>query len=180
MKPHPGLCSLLWITLLSTVLVSCSHPTTERLSLASFTANYVEVSINLERSSEGKYFLSATFTPPEGYHLYSKDIPLTGIDGVGRPTLLRLTTTSALTARGAIMENRRAQTPDFEPKELLVYPVGAVKLSLPVELPPGNDWIDDEVSVTYMACSASLCKPPVVEKIVAIRVPGADMLDPNK
>ena len=66
------------------------------LALASFTENYVSVSIQLEGNDKGEYFLSATFMPPEGYHLYSKDIPITGVDGLGRPTLLELTEDSQL------------------------------------------------------------------------------------
>jgi hypothetical protein len=108
--------------------------------------------------------------------LYSKDIPITGIDGVGRPTLLEIPAASQIKAMGSLIESVKAQSPDFEPRELLVYPVGPVTLSLPVELPPGNDWIEDGVEVTYMACSASLCKPPVVGKIVYLRLPGADLL----
>jgi hypothetical protein len=165
------------IALFLTNLDSCTSASSERISLVSFIENYVEISIYLERNSEGKHFLSATFTPPQGYHLYSKDIPPTGVDGVGRPTLLALTSNSALKATGGLIESVKAQTPDFEPKELLVYPAGTVTLKLPVELPPGNDWIEDEVKVTYMACSASLCKPPVVGKTVSLQVPGADMLE---
>jgi hypothetical protein len=109
--------------------------------------------------------------------LYSKDIPLNGVDGLGRPTLIEFPSNSAMRARGILIEDVKAIVPAFEPKELLVYPDGTVTLSLPVELPPGNDWIDDQVSVTYMACSASLCKPPVVGKTVSIRVPGAKLLE---
>jgi hypothetical protein len=50
-------------------------------------------------------------------------------------------------------------------------------LSLPVELPPGADWIEDEIAITYMACSASQCKPPVVGKTIPVRIPGVDALD---
>ena len=50
--------------------------------------------------------------------------------------------------------------------ELLVYPLGPVTLSLPIDLPPGADWMEDELSITYMACSANQCKPPVEGKIV--------------
>lgn len=121
--------------------------------------------------------LSATFTPPEGYHLYSKDIPITGIDGLGRPTLLELTPKSQLSATGDLMESIKAQEPDFEPKELLIYPLGAVTLSLPVELPSGSGWTEDEIQITYMACSASQCKLPVVAKRVLIAIPGAVMFE---
>lgn len=177
MKLRLSLPVLLWIMLFSWIGVSCVTGPSKPISLASFTESYVAVSIVLERNSDASYVLSATFAPPDGYHLYSKDIPITGVDGVGRPTLLKLTSNSALKARGELMESINAQVPDFEPKELLVYPLGVVTLRLPVELPPGKAWIDDEVEVTYMACSASLCKPPVVGKTVLLQIPGADMLE---
>jgi hypothetical protein len=163
---------LLWTMLLSATSVSCAPAPGEPISLVSFTENYVEVSIYLERNSAGNYFLSATFVPPDNYHLYSKDIPITGVNGLGRPTLLELTPESHMKATGGLTESVKAQEPDFEPKELLVYPPGAVTLSLPIELPSGGDWVNDELKITFMACSASQCKPPVVGKIVSIRIPG--------
>jgi hypothetical protein len=156
---------------------SCASRPGESISLASFTENFVRVSIKLERNSSGDYLLSARFTPPEGYHLYSKDIPLTGADGLGRPTLLELTVDSRMSATGELKESVEAHQPGFEPKELLVYPSGPVTLSLPVQLPAGEDWLDDEVKITYMTCSAVQCKRPVVGKILSVRVPGADVID---
>jgi len=178
MKTTRNLQALLYTILILTMFVSCNSAAGESIRLVAFTENYVEVLIYLEHTSEGNHILSVTFTPPEGYHLYSKDIPLTGIDGVGRPTLLTLTSNSGIKATGDLTESVKAQSPDFGSKELLVYPVGAVTLSLPVELPPGKIWIADEVEVTYMACSASLCKPPVVRKLVSMRIPGANVLNP--
>ncbi len=146
------------------------------LSLATFAENDVEVSIQLDGNANGEYLLSATFAPVDGFHMYSKDIPLTGVDGLGRPTLLELTADSQMKPLGGLIESVPAQAPNFEPKELLVYPPGAVTLSLPVELPPGNDWVDDTVKITYMSCSDTGCKPPVVGKMVPVRVPGAGIL----
>jgi hypothetical protein len=177
MRIRHSLYSVLWIILLSTALVSCTSAQSEALLLESFTENYVDVSIYLEQDSEGKYVLSATFTPPAGYHLYSKDIPITGIGGVGRPTLLELTSNSTVKANGTLIESVKAQVSDFEPKELLVYPAGAVTLSLPIELPPGNGWSEEKLQVTYMACSASLCKPPVVGRIISVQIPGVDRVE---
>jgi hypothetical protein len=165
----------LLVSLISILSVSCTARAGESISLVSFTRNYVEVSIDLERNAEGYIFLAGTFTPPKGYHLYSKDIPLHGVDGLGRPTLLALTEDSQSKAAGDLTESVRAQEPDFGPNELWVYPLGPVTLRLPIELPPGHTWISDEISVTFMACSASQCKPPVVGEIVSIRVPGADI-----
>jgi hypothetical protein len=113
MKLQRGLHVLLWAILLSAALISCMPTPQELIPLASFTENYVEVSIYLARSFEGNYHLSATFTPPGGYHLYSKDIPVTGLNGLGRPTLLELTADSVLRAIGiaGISSGRR----DLEP-----------------------------------------------------------------
>jgi hypothetical protein len=144
------------------------------LDLATFTENYVTVSIHLNETPDGEYILSATFTPPEGHHLYGKDIPLTGVDGLGRPTLLELPAESHMKAVGELMESVKEETPDFEPKNLLVYPIGEVTLSMPVELPPGAGWVDDAVKISFMACSDVGCKAPVVGKIVPVRIPGAD------
>ncbi|HET9912947.1 MAG TPA: hypothetical protein VFQ13_13715 [Anaerolineales bacterium] len=163
--------------LLSAVSVSCMPAQSAPIALTSFTEKYVDVSISLERGADGSAFLSATFTPSEGHHLYSKDIPINGLEGLGRPTLLELTEESQMMSLGALIESVQANEPDFEPKELLVYPAGPVTLRLPVELPPGNAWIDDEIKVTYMACSAYQCKPPVEGKIVRVRIPGAGAFD---
>ena len=108
--------------------------------------------------------------------MYSKNIPITGVDGLGRPTLLELPVDSALRATGALLESKSAQEPGFEPKELLVYPTGEIILSLPVELPVGNDWVDDSVLVTYMTCNENGCKPPVLRKAVSIRIPGMGLV----
>jgi len=166
----------LFILSLLCVLAACGRSSTAAqgisLSLASFTENYVDVSIHLEGSVGEGYILSATFTPPDGYHLYSKDIPLNGVEGLGRPTLLELTEYSQIHALGVLTESVKTMEPNFEPKELLVYPSGAVTLRLPIELPAGDAWLDDTVKVTFMACSASTCKPPITGKIVPIRIPG--------
>jgi hypothetical protein len=80
-------------------------------------------------------------------------------------------------AAGELNESVAAQEPEFEPKELLVYPEGPVTLYLPIQLPPGSEWIDDEIRITYMACTAYQCKPPVEGKVVQVRVPGAEAFD---
>lgn len=170
--------NVLLLIMLSVITgVSCTPAQSGPITLASFTEKYVEVSISLEHGRDGNTFLSATFTPSEGHHLYSKDIPINGLEGLGRPTLLELTEESQMMSLGALIESVQAQEPDFEPKELLVYPAGPVTLRLPIRLPPGNAWIDDEIKITYMACSAYQCKPPVEGKIVRVRIPGAGAFD---
>jgi len=147
------------------------------LQLGSVTENYVEVSIALQRSQNDTYTLTATFTPLEaGLHLYSKDIPPTGVDGLGRPTLLTLPMDSALMQVGETMESQPTQDSFEGPSELRVYPEGPVTLSIPVLLPDGQDWLDQQVLVTYMACSDRGCRAPVENKSIAIRIPTKGML----
>lgn len=165
------------VILLSIMVASCTSAPNMPIQLASFTENDVSVSVALEQPSAENYLLSATFTPPDGYHLYSKNIPVHGIDGIGRPTLLELTAESQMKALGSLAENVPAERFYFEHNEFQVYPLGAVTLSLPIELPSGHRWVNDKLKITFMACSSNLCKAPVEGKIVSIRVPGADMLD---
>jgi hypothetical protein len=177
MKSSQFLVFLVLLILLSTSLGACTTAPQMPVQLATFTENYVHVSISLEQLLEGNYVISATFTPPDGYHLYSKEIPVHGINGIGRPTLLELTTESQLKALGSLTENVPAESFFFEHREFQVYPLGAVTLSLRVELPQGRGWINDELKITYMACSSNLCKPPVEGKTVSVRVPGVDLVD---
>lgn len=143
------------------------------LTLASFTESEVTVDITLEQDVSGQVYLAATFTPEEGEHLYSKDIPRNGVNGLGRPTLLELAPESKLVATGVLTESVVAVSVDDSP-ELMVYPEGPVTLRLPVTLPDGEGWFDEQVSVTYMACADGQCCPPVVGKLVPVRVPGSD------
>lgn len=138
--------------------------------LAHFTENSVDVSIRLEKAKEA-YTLFATFTPPKGFHLYSKDIPRNGVDGLGRPTLLELPENAKMQAAGPLAESVPAEILPFEPKNLLVYPAGTVTLSLPVTLPETTGTFEDTISVTYMACTNTGCKPPVVGKLILVTIP---------
>jgi hypothetical protein len=166
---------LLVLTTLALLISSCNtqpdfSPGTSTL-LAGFSKNGVSVTIHLERDTTGNFFLAATFTPIEGYHLYSKDIPRKGIEGVGRPTLLELTSDSKLQANGNLLESVAAQTLPSKPQDTRIYPAGPVTLKLPVLLPDSEELIDDNVSITYMACS-SICKAPVQGEIIKIKIPG--------
>ncbi len=153
------------------VISSCTKKKDEPLLLETFTKNSVSVSIYLSRSQDGQNALIATFVPQEGLHLYSKDIPRSGVDGLGRPTLLELTQNSKMKATGALIESVPAQVPDFEPRDLLVYPAGSVTLTLPITLQSSVDQANDEVSITYMACSDVGCKAPVVDQFISLYIP---------
>ena len=146
----------------------------QTLKLGTAAENKVEVTINLTRDESGQFILSATFTPQlPNLHLYSKEIPRKGVNGLGRPTLLELTEGSALKANGDLIESvASSQSSSFDFEGLLLYPAGPVTLSLPVLLPDGSNWINDEVVVTYMACDDRGCRAPVQQKPIAIKIPG--------
>jgi len=149
------------------------------IQLAIATENYVEVRILLEQKSNDQFFLSATFTPlNSSLHLYSKEIPRKGVEGLGRPALLELAQGSLIKAQGELIESVSSQTPLSGPQELLIYPAGAITLSLPILLPEGKGWFSEQVIVTYMACNNEGCRPPVEGKVIEIKIPGSGAITP--
>ena len=146
-----------------------------RLSLASFTENGVTVEIALERESSGQTFLAGTFMPTDAnFHLYSKDLPREGLDGVGRPTLLEIVSSGGVRPTGQLVADQptidlRAETFGHS---LLVYSTNPVTLRLPVALSDRGLFVPTELSITYMACSRDTCLPPVMDRRVSVITPG--------
>jgi hypothetical protein len=177
---------IIFTILLASILLSFSQMQQPRLErgrsmlLASYTDpnNEIAISVRLTRGLDSTFALQATFTPPSGYHLYSKDLPRSGASGQGRPTLLELPSNSQMRSTGALTENIGSNMVPYEPDGPLVYPDGPVTLTLPVRLPPANGWVKDEVSLTYTACSVISCKDPTVGKLVPVNVPGAFAFSP--
>ncbi|WP_282765910.1 protein-disulfide reductase DsbD domain-containing protein [Actinoplanes sandaracinus] len=109
--------------------------------------------------------LTVTFTPPEGFHLYSMDLPAGGVDGIGFPTVARpggaLVADGPATADRAVTELRPAGLDLVVP----VYPDGPVTLTVPVRAGDGDR---HEVTVGYAACSANACLAPVTDESVVL------------
>ena len=140
--------------------------------LANFTENGVEVTIRLDHDAQGQDILAAAFSALEpGFHVYSKDVPREGLKGLGRPTLVELTSSSKMQLAGDLLDSIAPLSESIQEDipGLLVYPEGLVTLYLPVTLPEDAGEITDEVSVTYMACSQKGCKKPVEGKIIPVR-----------
>jgi hypothetical protein len=177
-----GLFSILWASLtLGLLTVGCAPVSTlargASLPLTGFTENGVGVALSLQRAANGDVSLAATFTPLEaGYHLYSKDMPRNGIANVGRPTLLELSPNAKMQATGPVTESIASKMHVTYPNALPVYPDGPVTLTLPIRLPDGYNWLEDEIILTYMACSDSLCQAPVIGKTISIKIPGAQTI----
>ena len=164
---------VLFFVLLSLSTSAC-QPTLEQnesIVLATSTQNSVEVAISMQRDDNDRLTLSATFTPQDpSLHLYSKDIPKTGVNGLGRPALLEIPDGSVIKVIGELTESISAQPPDSGPQELQVYPAGTITLSLPVILADVNARTET-VYVTYMACNQQGCRPPVENKAIEIKLP---------
>lgn len=152
----------------------------QSLLLAAYTdpINQIAVSVHLMRSLKDSFFLTAEFNPPTGFHLYSKDLPRSGMNGQGRPTLLELPPSSRIKSAGVLAESVSSAMVSYQPDGPAVYPDGPVTLTLPVKLPEVSGWVNDQISLTYMACSESECKVPTVGKLITISIPGTLSLRP--
>ncbi|MFE6906045.1 hypothetical protein [Streptomyces erythrochromogenes] len=136
-----------------------------------FSENGVTVTLSVAdwKASEGT--LTAVFTPEKkGFHLYSTELPATGIEGVGRPTAV--TVTGALKAKGglkAAADVRSISVPGVD-AQVPVYPDGPVTTTLPVRADANGD---ATVLVGYASCSTQDgCTIPVSDRPVRLRITG--------
>ena len=102
------------------------------------------------------------------------DLPLKGIDGIGRPTRLEIVA-GDLAPVGDVKADVTAVShtiPNFD-EPFSLYPDGPVTLTLPVTLPQDAPELRAvEISLTYMVCSSDGgCKPPVTDHRVNITLP---------
>ncbi|MGC1374829.1 MAG: hypothetical protein WA821_01315 [Anaerolineales bacterium] len=142
--------------------------------LAQFTQNDVSTKIEARESPAGQMELLGTFTPTrEHFHLYSKDLPRNGLNGLGRPTLLEVISSDGIRWTGALTAYQPAHDIYLEILGLSfpVYPEGPVMLGLPFELTNEDRAASMELSVTYMACSDQKCLPPVVDRRFTVKLP---------
>jgi hypothetical protein len=147
-----------------------------RLELVSCEENDVKVTVFLEYDDKELPLLTALFEPLlKGHHFYSKNTPKTGVDGIGRPTLIELSPNASIVARGNLIESRSAIMDAYTglAEPLYIYPDGPITLQLPITIPTSNQKsLTETIFVTYMTCSSNgLCTAPVVEKAINITIP---------
>ena len=132
----------------------------------------VKVTFTLSKGEGGKRWLQANFAPTEeGYHVYSKDLPADGIDGIGRPTLLELSKHGAISDVGKLTADKKVHNlaSPLNADGFPVYPNGPVTLTLPFFLKTEeNATIEIMAKVTYMASTKTNCKAPVEGKEVKL------------
>ncbi|MFB6613890.1 hypothetical protein ACIGFK_19965 [Streptomyces sp. NPDC085524] len=135
----------------------------------SFTENGVTVTLSVSAWHGPNGTLTAVFTPEEkGFHLYSTDLPATGIEGVGRPTAVDVT--GVLRADGKLKASADVRTISVPGVEapVPVYPDGPVTTTLPVRS-DGNG--EATVLLGYASCSSQEgCTIPVSDRPVHLRI----------
>lgn len=172
-----GLFRYLNTPVISQTAVSQSQiPEPRAQQLATITQNDVTVSIAFERDSANDPWLVGTFTPTRAhFHLYSKDIPKNGVNGIGigRPTLVEIASTGPVKPAGELRTDARIEYlfSHAVEQDVPIYHEGTVVLRLPIRYPKGASALPTELSVTYMACSDTTCLTPVIDKHVSVVIP---------
>ncbi|MEU3721529.1 hypothetical protein [Streptomyces sp. NPDC031705] len=136
-----------------------------------FSENGVTVTLSVSDWRASKGTLTAVFTPEKaGFHLYSTDLPATGVEGVGRPTAVAVA--GSLKPAGEL-----AATAAVHPISLPgvdapvpVYPDGPVTTTLPVR---ADGTGEATILLGYASCSTREgCTIPVADRPVRLRITG--------
>ena len=155
------------VVLASCLLIGCADSSSSSSQVVVFERNFVEVELSLVLHADGSAELAGTFTPEPGWHLYSTDLSMDGVDGLGRPTRMHVVSGALATTPAASVEAYDLAIPALD-TSVPVYPDGPVTLTSDLELSDGVV----EVDVTYMACAADGgCRIPVVGHRVGIALP---------
>lgn len=136
--------------------------------LTSFEQSGVHVDVALQEDGSRRAWLTAAFKPIRSdVHLYDKDLPPQGIDGLGRPTRLAVVSSHGVTVAGPAVADRAVTMDRIDELNvsLPVYPAGPVTLRLPIRIERGAS---AEISLSYMACGGLGCQPPVTDKRVRV------------
>jgi hypothetical protein len=141
--------------------------------LAEHTESGVRVEVSLESDAQSGHLLRSTFTPDQGFHLYSKDLDPKSVDGLGMPTNLELQPSSSIKATGPVFANVEPRI--YYHKEmnvsLPIYPDGPVTLRLPIQIVTSETDISARIKVSYMACDAKgICRNPVEGQVLEITI----------
>lgn len=158
---------LLYIGWVYTAPYTTSPPYRTIDTLATYSENGVDVEVRLERDGNDHALLATTFTPQmAGFHLYGNTMPPEGIEGLGRPTLVSLESTS-LQLEGALFADATEEIQKVGDLEIPIYPERAITLRMPVSWSHATPTAT--LYLTYMACSDTQgCLLPVEKQPISI------------
>ena len=135
----------------------------------------VQVELSSAWSNDGRLIVRAIFSPEDsGFHLYDCELPVAGVMGIGRPTLIEVNDSEGLAEVGSLVADKSTLT-HFDKTlnvSLSVYPDGPVKLYLPIRFQA----VPEEptrlpIQLTYMSCSDQRCNVPVERAVQEITIP---------
>jgi hypothetical protein len=162
--------------------LGCTNQTTETergteqfvvaRELAEFSENGVSVKIALETDSKKQPLLRATLIPKTGFHLYSKDLPDRGVNGIGVPTRFLVVEPNTLSP-GKPFADVEAKNLDVKALgvTLPIYPEGPVTIRIPIQIPSGAQEVEAKLSFAYMACKTDgVCLRPVDGKEIRVKI----------
>lgn len=138
-----------------------------------FSSNGVRVVFSIESNTNGKPLIRATFTPTNGFHLYSKDLDPTKSRGIGLATRLELLPHPAIRVTGPVFADVTPQTYHFKELDAKVdlYPDGPVTLRLPIEFVGKSTSTPARLALSYMAClTDGVCLFPIERQIVNVHI----------
>jgi len=135
----------------------------------------VTVQIDSAWDDDDTLVVRATFTPGDtGFHLYSTSLPLEGLEGLGRPTLVEVSEPERFSEVGELTADKTTVDLAQETLNLTfpVYPDGPVTLYLPLRFRSADDAANPvSLKLTYMACSDQTCHRPVTGAEVQVIAP---------
>lgn len=137
-------------------------------TVARFSSDGVTVTVRVKDRSATRATIVTTFSPDRpGYHLYSADLPADGIQGVGRP--IKVTPHGTLHSTGPLAADAKVLMLTLTGTDIIlpVYPDGPVTAELPVAVDGTGA---ATLLVSYAACSAENCLPPVTDHPIDLRV----------
>jgi hypothetical protein len=147
----------------------CARPAVSRPSAdpsGRLNGGGVTVVAALYAEPDGTGLVRVTFSPQKpGYHLYSIHLPSGGVNGLGIPTVVSvrdgLRMTGGPAANMPVIDVRIAELN----VDLPVYPNGPVTVTVPVRRTGSGQ---PKVVVSYRACSAITCLPPVRNRLIPL------------
>jgi hypothetical protein len=134
----------------------------------------VRVELSSAWTDDGRLVVRGVFTPDDaGYHLYSHEMPMEGVHGLGRPTRLELADPEPFAEVGELVCDRRPlQKLDKNLNVTLpIYPDSPVTLYLPLRLKEAPTApLQVPLQITYMSCSDMQCFSPVQQALEQLTV----------
>jgi hypothetical protein len=150
-------------------MVTLQTINTVNIPIITFEKHRVMVKLLIKYSEAGTTWIAAEFNPVDMRDsLYGKELPMEGVNGIGRPT--RLEVSGQLALSGGVVSSVFCSNKTFEDIEgdFPMYPPGSVALYQGVTI-PDTPVITFDVAVTYMACSdRGICLPPVMGHTVHV------------